>query len=381
MKVEKLTLRCFRNIERMELCPTDNVNIICGDNAQGKTNLLEAIWLFTGARSFRSGRDQDFLQFGAARAELELAFTARERQQSAELKYTAATDTATAKRSVSLNGVPLDGATKLAGEFCAVVFSPDHLSLVKQGPENRRRFIDTSLCQAHPKYIRALDGYNKSLKQRNSLLRDARMNAGLLDMLDIWDKNIIDYGAYITATRDRYLRKLGAYAAETYAGMAGEREKLAIKYLPSFSDATDGFEKADYRDALQRAVEKSRAEDIRLMTSTTGPHRDDMDITIAGISARNFGSQGQQRSAILALKLAECGILEDRNGEPPVVLLDDVMSELDASRQEYLLNSVSGLQVIITCCDTAAFSRLNTTSGKSAGIMYIQSGALVEKLS
>lgn len=369
MKVDRLEIEAYRNLGNVSLIPYDGANIICGDNAQGKTNILEAIWLFTGQRSFRSVREKDFIPKDSNFAGLSFDFTAQGRQQNATIRWNEE------KKQVTLNGVKKNTSSDLAGIFCGVIFSPDHLSLVKDGPENRRQMIDTSLSQAYPKYAVALSNYNKALKQRNTLLKDIAFNAGLLDLLDIWDIHIVNYGGYITALRDRYIRLLGKHSAKVYNGISGGKETFNINYEPSFGQKNmQGYTLDDFKNEIEIALKKEKGEDIRRGSTSIGPHRDDLDIKIDGMSARNFGSQGQQRSSILAMKLAECGILEEQNGESPVVMLDDVMSELDKSRQSYLLNKLKGKQVFITGCDIDTFSELE--KGK---IFFIKAGELTKE--
>jgi DNA replication and repair protein RecF len=348
----------------MEFLPGEDGNIIFGDNAQGKTNILEAIWLFTGAKSFRGTKDSEFIRFGQEICSLSLDFFAAGREQTASIAM------GDGRKQVKLNDIPEPGIGRLAGEFRAVFFSPDHLLLIKQGPENRRRMLDTSLCQAFPKYAKILDSYQKILKQRASLLRDIPRNGSLLELLDVWDKPLIDYGSYITAVRMGYARQLARHAAEIYAGISGGKEVLSVAYQ-STAGREDCQTRQEYRDQLAAAIKSSRTADIAQGKTTIGPHRDDLEITINGSSARSFGSQGQQRSCVLALKLAECAILEERGGEPPVVLLDDVMSELDELRRGYLLNKLRDKQILITCCDATAF---DTPQG--GRVFHIANGAL-----
>lgn len=368
MRVEALAVSNFRNIKNIELSPCSGDNIVYGDNAQGKTNLLEAIWLFSGSRSFRGSKDSEFIKFGEKSSRLELDFFARSRAQSSRISFE------TDKKNVLLNEIKQESITKLAGEFCTVVFSPDHLSLIKQGPEKRRKLIDTSLTQAYPKYLKLLDGYNRALKQRNMLLKDIPQHPDLMDTLEIWDESLLDYGAYIISMRARYVKKLASIAAEIYDGISSGRESFSAVYssgLGTQSGQIDGQDRADIRNRFKKALEQSRSEDLRQGITNAGPHRDDIEITIGEVSARVFGSQGQQRSSILALKLAECSILEEQNSEPPVILLDDVMSELDHSRRDFLLNQLNGKQVFITCCDIESFKGL-----KGGKVFHIKDGAV-----
>ena len=374
MKISKLCLENFRNIKQMELHPHDNINVIYGDNAQGKTNILEAVWLFSGARSFRGAKDSELIHFEEDISRLSMDFMAEERPQTASLTFGKAGILNEGRKQTFLNEIKQSGQSKLAGVFCTVLFSPDHLLLVKQGPEHRRRMIDQSLCQAYPKYAKILDTYQKILKQRASLLRDIPRSGALLDMLDVWDKSFVDYGAYITAVRARYVRRLARAAGEIYGGISREKEQLTVQYRLSFGpeqESCDNYTREDYKQALEQALKDCRREDIAQGHSTIGPHRDDMEIAINGNSARSFGSQGQQRSVVLALKLAECAILKERNGEPPVILLDDVMSELDEARRHYLLNYLKDEQILITCCDAALFAGLEKGS-----VFRVENGVL-----
>jgi len=365
LRVESLIINRLRNIENINLLPCGGANIVFGDNAQGKTNLIEAIWLFSGARSFRGSKDQEFIMFGQDVAKIELTFFAKDREQSASIVLSED------KKNVFLNEIKQESVTKLAGEFCAVVFSPDHLSLVKQGPNKRRRLIDVSLGQAYPKYMKILDGYNRVLKQRNALLKDITARPALSDTLEAWDKSLIDYGAYITHMRGRYVKKLALLASEFYSGISSGKESFSAVYTPGFNIDKDIKSREEISRELKASLLKNRDADIRFGVTSQGPHRDDMEIMTDGVSSRIFGSQGQQRSCILALKLAECAILEERNSEPPVILLDDVMSELDGRRRDYLLNQLNGRQVFITCCDAEAFSGL-----KGGEVFKIENGAI-----
>jgi DNA replication and repair protein RecF len=362
-----MTAESFRNFAAIDFKPAETVNIVYGDNAQGKTNLLEAIWLFTGAKSFRGAKDSELIKFGSGYSRLELGFFAERRSQTMNLRMSEK------GKDALLNEVKQERVSSLAGIFCVVVFSPDHLTLVKAGPEHRRKMVDASLSQAYPKYASVLDYYSKTLLQRNRLLKDASEHVELLGMLDAWDQNLIEYGAYLSRMRDRYTRRLAELAGEIYGGISMAKEQLHCTYLPSFGGDTDGFTKDDYKTAMATAVKKSRAEDLRLGSTQIGPHRDDIEILVNGVSARSFGSQGQQRSCVLALKLAECKILEDSAGEPPVILLDDVMSELDESRRLFLLNQLDGRQVFITCCDRSSFEGLS--GGK---IFKIEAGEITQ---
>lgn len=360
MTVQGLVLEDFRNIGALRLEPGAGVNVICGDNAQGKTNLLEAIWLFCGDRSFRGAKAQELVAFDKEYARLSMDFFAGGRAQEAELVF------GCGERRAALNGVRQRRASELAGVFCAVAFSPDQLSMVKLGPEVRRRFLDTALCQLLPKYRKVLESYERILRQRARLLRDAAFHRQLLDTLDAWDRHLVQYGGYITAVRARYAARLHEAAQAVYAGISQDRENFSVSYMSSAMEIVP-----DDRDActaqLAQAVRDSRAEDLRAGATTLGPHRDDLHVEVDGRGARQYASQGQQRSCVLALKLAECELVAESAGEPPVVLLDDVMSELDEGRRAYLLNRLDGRQVFITCCDERQIGRHGGRSFRMEG--------------
>lgn len=363
MKADRIKLHDFRNICDLELTLCETANIIYGDNGQGKTNLIEAVWLFTGAKSFRGARDSQLVRFEQPQAKLELEFTSEERAQTASI-------TIESRRSAQVNEIPLKSPAELAGKFCAVVFSPVHLALVKNGPQEKRRFIDTAVCQMKPRYIHILGQYNRVLDQRNRLLKDIAYQPVLLDTLDVWDARLASFAAVLIKTRASFLKRLLPYAQEIYAGISREKETLDFFYQSSLSCDLS----ADIPDMEQQVLgclRDTRQEDIRARVTCNGPHRDDIEITLSGSSARLFASQGQQRSCVLSLKLAECELIRETIGEYPVVLLDDVMSELDESRRDYLLNHLRGRQVLITCCDEKDFRNL----GQGLGVR-LENGAV-----
>lgn len=366
MKVNRLGFRNYRNLKENELVPGPEVNVIYGDNAQGKTNLLEAIWLFTGGRSFRGAKDQELISFSSADgAALALDFEAEERDQTAKITI----DGTLKKRAAQLNGVNQPAASALIGKFCAVVFSPDHLSLIKEGPSMRRKFIDAALCQKKPAYARLLSQYSRTLAQRNTLLKDISFHSELLETLEIWDEKLSRLGAAVTIERKRYIERLSKAAEEIYHGISKGKEQFAACYDSTLPQA--GLDEAEYGEAYFSLLKNGRKEDLNAGFTTKGPHRDDLSVKIQEKSAREYGSQGQQRSCVLALKLAEAALLAESLEEKPVILLDDVMSELDASRQDYLLNKIQGWQVFITCCDPNSI--LGLSQGKT---FYVKNGEI-----
>ena len=368
MIVRELSVDGFRNLHPTVWTPGEGVNILYGDNAQGKTNLLEACWLFTGARSFRGAKDSEMVGFGKDGARLNMQFYAGKREQEASV-------TIRQRRQVTLNGITLPSANKLAGVFCGVVFSPAHLSLIKDGPDGRRRFVDGAYCQLKPGYIATLTDYHKTLAQRNALLRQARESSasmnGVEEMLQLWDNSLAVAGARITRAREHYIRRLEPLAAAVYAGLSGDRERLTLRW--DSPAAVEEGTPADVAHKWLELLQQSRRADMAAGFTTVGAHREDLCIEIDGLSVKTFGSQGQQRSAVLALKLAEASLLQEVTDEPPVAFLDDVMSELDTSRQDYILNHIDGWQVFITCCEPSA--ALQNTAAK---VFNVKQGVISE---
>ena len=351
MRISRLHLEQFRNIESLSVFPCETVNIIYGDNAQGKTNLLEAIWLLSGAKSFRGAKDADLIRFGESRALIESDFFCAGRQQTSKIQLEG-------KKTAWLNDIRQDSITAFAGIFTTVVFSPSHLGLVKDGPAGRRKFLDTSICQITPRYIGMIGQYQRILLQRNTLLKDISYASALLDTLDIWDEKLSALGGVIIRMRMEYTRRLQKEAEDIYKGISMERESFSLDYRPFELPVQEGQTQREISSRLLEKMMQNRSEDLRSGSTGIGPHRDDLEISINGRSVRSFGSQGQQRSSVLALKLAESRCIGDILGERPVILLDDVMSELDQNRREYLLNHLTGSQIFITCCDKGYFSRL-----------------------
>lgn len=335
MKIKRFAWQDFRNLKSGEIFPGPEENVIYGSNAQGKTNLLEGMWLFTGERSFRGAKDPELVRKDCENAEIRLDFYADGRDQTAKINVTGG------RRAAELNGVKKRSCASLIGEFRAAVFSPEHLSLLSGGPAGRRAFTDAALCQIRPAYAAVFAEYSRSLSQRNALLKDIPRCAELLDTLDVWDARLVQFGEKIMRGRAAYLEQLSPRAAAFYGGMCGGREPLSLRYEKSAPD---------FAEALQR----ERKNDIFTGHTGAGPHRDDVLAEISGMDARAYGSQGQKRSAVIAMKLAEAELLEKTTGETPVIFLDDVLSELDAERRDYLLNRLKKFQVFITCCEPDA---------------------------
>ena len=359
MVVTRLGCQNFRNLRDGKLFPCPGVNVIYGGNAQGKTNLLEGLWLFTGGHSFRGAKDVELPRLDTATGEnaptaaLALDFFSEGREQKALLQFE------NGRRSSVINGVKKKTGSALVGKVCAVIFSPEHLLLVKEGPARRRGFLDGALCQIRPSYAGMLHVYQRALSQRNALLKDIGRFPELRDTLEVWDARLIQLGAAVMEERRRYVEKIAPRAQEIYHGISRGKEEFSLSYAPS-PRLSEGSSQQDWIELFKTELRRTEASDVRSGFTSVGPHRDDLEITLGGLSARMYGSQGQQRSAVLALKLAEAQALSQLTGETPIVLLDDVMSELDQSRQDYLLNHLHGRQVFITCCSPETVSLQET---------------------
>lgn len=363
MIINKLTVTDYRNIDNIEIFPSENINVIYGENAQGKTNLLESIWLFTGCKSFRSKKDSELVGFQKSFAKNEIEFIANGREQNSILYIDK-------KRTAMKNGVTLKSPAELIGEFYAVIFSPSHLSLIQEGPVFRRKFLDTALCQLKPNYAKDLARYKHTLEQRNALLKDIQYHSELYDTLDIWDEKLSAYGANVVSERIKYCEMLSQNAKDIYLGLSNGKENISINYINNFGLYSN--DSTQIKSFLIETLRKTRKDDIYNKITGVGPQRDDIDIKINNLSARIYGSQGQQRSCALALKLSEANIIKQITDEEPVILLDDVMSELDINRQDYILNHINSRQVFITCCDPATVLRL--CEGKT---FHIEKGRLI----
>jgi len=345
MRVNCLQLNNFRNYESVELAPCPGVTALVGDNAQGKTNLLEAIALSCTGRSHRTARDAELIRWACERASVRV-----EAERIDGVHDVALTLTARARKQIRVNGNVIGRSGELMGHVNGVLFAPEHLRLVKDGPAERRRFIDMELSQIRPAYYYALQRYWRALDQRNHLLRMWSMRPELRGTLPEWNGQLAEYGARIIEYRREFIEKLARAARENHSDISGGAEELAVSYRPSVECEASGGELAE---AVARSLGESLDSDIRRMTTGAGPHRDDLLLTISGVDVRIYGSQGQQRTAALSLKLSELDVMREETGEWPVLLLDDVMSELDPGRRRHLLGRLRQVQTLVTCTDPA----------------------------
>lgn len=340
MLIKKVSGVNFRNLLPFEIEPGPKTNIIYGQNAQGKTNLLEVMWLFTGAKSFRTTKDNLLVSLNKEETKINMVFEKETTENSASIIIKQ-------RRNAVLNEKKLNSASLLAGNFCAIVFSPDDLNLISGSPEKRRRFLDIAISQIYPKYIEVLRRYNRALAQRNFILKQIKEKGKEEDFLLPFEQQMSIEGSNIIKYRKRYLQISEEFIKEIYSGISGKKEDFSVLYEPC----------VEAENLLNKLNEK-RKEDILSGFTSIGPHRDDIDFIINDKSVKNFGSQGQKRSVALALKLSEAEVLNKITGEYPVALLDDVMSELDEDRQNFILNHINKMQVFITCCDRANIKNL-----------------------
>lgn len=362
MKINNIEIQNFRNIENLKT-DFDDINIIYGENAQGKTNLLEAVYLFTGSKSFRGVKDSQLIRFSEEFSRLRAEFYSNKREQNAEILIKN-------KRTATLNGIKKSAPAMLGDDIKAVIFSPVHLSMVKDGPIERRKFIDNALCQLNSNYRNALKEYNRCLTQRNIVLKDMQQYGGLDDILYVWNLNFAKSGARIIYQRQKYIEALLPYAKEIFKGLSSGKEDIDLVLKGSFE--YEGLSAAEIENRLLDELEKNKSIDILNKNTSVGAHRDDLEIFINGREARIFGSQGQQRSCVIALKLAESSLLHEKTEIMPVALLDDVMSELDEKRQDYILNHIREWQVFITCCDKNTILRL-----KKGKTIHLENGRII----
>lgn len=346
MICKRISIENFRNIEKAEICFSNGVNILLGDNAQGKTNLIEAIYFIAIGKSFRSVHEGDIINFDKDIASISLDFLDSVRMQNITMHISKQK-----RRQVEQNKVKICKMSDIVGQFRAVLFCPEHLSLIKDGPSQRRNFLDIAISQLRPNYLHSLQKYNKILKQRNQLIKNSIKDRKTFDdTVEFWSLQLAEQAAIISKYRLWYIELLDKNIKQCFSKMTEDREIVSVEYQPSiklkiFSD-TQQSEK-DYYKALTNNYDR----EISAGSTLYGIHKDDIEILLNGKNSRLFASQGQQRSLALALKLSEGEICNDEFSEYPVFLLDDVLSELDDSRRKYLVNKIKDKQVVMSCCE------------------------------
>lgn len=333
MNIKSIQLTGYRNYNNSIIYFDKGTNILFGDNAQGKTNVLEAIFMCATTKSHKGAKDKEVIGFYSDEAHITLYLD----KDGSEIKIDIQLRKDKSK-IVAINGSKIKKATELLGLLNVVLFSPEDLSIIKDGPGERRKFVDIELCQLDNIYLYNLSKYNKIIEQRNKLIKDSFYNKELLDTLNIWDSQLVSYGCNIIDKRDAFIDELNSIIGEVHQKLTNGKEQLEIHYEPNVE-----------RNDFEKELYQNREKDIRFKMTGVGPHRDDFSFIVNGIDIRKYGSQGQQRTAALSLKLSEIEIVKKITGHVPVLLLDDVLSELDSKRQNYLLGSIGDIQTIITC--------------------------------
>ncbi|MEO2240126.1 DNA replication/repair protein RecF [Dorea sp. YH-dor226] len=357
MKIKSLKLKNFRNYDLLKLDFDGSTNIFYGNNAQGKTNILEAVYLSGTTKSHRGAKDRDIIQFKHDESHIEMIVEKNgiSYQLDMHLKKNS-------PKGIAVNKIPIRKASELFGIVNLVFFSPEDLNIIKNGPAERRRFIDLELSQLDKVYLNDLSNYNRIVNQRNHLLKEIGFNNqdNLRDMLDIWEMQLIQYGDKIIERRKGFVEDINKIISSIHKKLTGGKEELRVIYEPSNGEMT-----------LEQALNRSRERDIRIKSTSVGPHRDDICFMIGDMDIRKYGSQGQQRTAALSLKLSEIELVKQMIHDTPVLLLDDVLSELDKHRQNYLLDSIHDIQTLITCTGVEDFVNHRFSINK---VFHVQNG-------
>lgn len=360
MVIKSLKLKNYRNYDLLNMEFDSKTNILYGDNAQGKTNILEALYLSGTTKSHRGTKDRDLILFGQEEAHLETIIEKRgiEFQIDMHLKKNS-------QKGIAVNKVPIRKASELFGIIHFVFFSPEDLNIIKDGPSGRRRFIDLELSQLDRVYLSNLSNYNRIIQQRNTLLKDLYKQDHLPETLDIWDMQLAEYGTKVIESRKKFIEQVNSIIADIHAKLTGGREKIELSYESSIGNLS-----------LEEALRKNRERDIRMKSTSVGPHRDDLCFLSGNLDVRRFGSQGQQRTAALSLKLSEIELVKRTIHDTPVLLLDDVLSELDKHRQNYLLDSIHDIQTVITCTGLDEFVNHRFSINK---IFHVKNGVVTKE--
>lgn len=339
MIIKSLELQDYRNYDSLNLAFDKGTNILYGDNAQGKTNILEAIYVSATTKSHKGSKDKDIVNFHKEEAHIRTFLEKDGVDTRVDMHLRKSKS-----KGIAIDGQKIKKAADLLGICNVVFFSPEDLGIIKDGPAERRRFVDMELCQLDGFYLYNLNHYNKIVNQRNKLLKDMYFNPDLKDTLNIWDSQLVSFGSKIIERRKLFVEQLNEIIYGIHKRLSGDKEEIVIQYEPDVAIE-------DFEQRLRYSQEK----DIKLKQTTAGPHRDDFSFMVENVDIRKFGSQGQQRTAALSLKLSEIELVKKITKDTPILLLDDVLSELDSNRQNYLLNSIGDIQTIITCTGLEEF--------------------------
>lgn len=333
MILKSVALNNFRNYGDMLLEFDKGTNILYGDNAQGKTNILEAVYVSGTTKSHKGSKDREMIQFGQEESHIRTIVERNGLDYQIDMHIKK-----NRSKGIAINKVPIRKASELFGILNIVFFSPEDLNIIKNGPSERRRFLDMELCQLDKIYLHQLTKYNRILNQRNRLLKDINFRPELKDTLSVWDMQLIEYGKKIIESRKKFIDRLNEIVPQIHKDISGGREELKLRYEPNVTE-----------DSMEQELKKNQERDLKCKMTSVGPHRDDMCFLIHDIDIRKFGSQGQQRSCALSLKLSEIELVKNVIKDTPILFLDDVLSELDSNRQNFLLSSIHDIQTVITC--------------------------------
>ena len=358
MIIKSLEIADYRNYDSLHIDFSSGTNILYGDNAQGKTNILEAIYMSATTKSHKGTKDKDVVNFRKEEAHIRTYLEKEGIETRVDMHLRK-----NKSKGIAIDGQKIKKAAQLLGLLNVVFFSPEDLSIIKNGPAERRRFVDMELCQLDQFYLYNLNNYNKIVNQRNKLLKDMYFNPSLRDTLNIWDSQLISFGSKIIERRQLFVEQLNEIILEIHRKLSGGRENLVIQYEPDV-----------LIDEYEKKMSLNQERDVKLKQTSTGPHRDDFSFVVGDIDIRKFGSQGQQRTAALSLKLSEIELVKKMTRDNPVLLLDDVLSELDSNRQNYLLSTIGDIQTIITCTGLDEFVNNRFEIDK---VFHIENGKII----
>ncbi|MBQ7266606.1 MAG: DNA replication/repair protein RecF [Firmicutes bacterium] len=358
--INNLKIKNFRNIKEINIDLNENVNVFYGDNAQGKTNILESMFICATGKSMRTRYEKELIMFGEKNAHIQIEAFNGTLKDKIEINISSRE-----KKNIYINNIKISKLGELFGTAGMVFFSPEDLLLIKEGPSYRRKYIDIEMCQISKVYYSNLQRYYRSLKERNNLLKKIKEDHKYKSLIDAWDEQLIKYGEKIIKQREEFIEELSFKADEIIKEITDKKENLKIIYKKSVKE-----------EELREKLTSSREKDILYGTTSVGIHKDDIVFELNGINARDYASQGQQRSIVLALKMSEIGIIEEKTGRRPSLLLDDVLSELDIKRQNYILNKIKNIQTFITCTGIGDIKRI---VDEKSSIFYVKKGNVEKK--
>jgi len=367
--IKRVSLKNYRNYNALDMKLSEGINIFYGQNAQGKTNIIEALYMASTGKSHRTQKDSELINWNNEDARIKVDFLKEKDEKSIDIYLSR-----NMKKQIKMNGVKLCKIGELIGNLNTVIFSPDHMKIIKEGPVERRRFMDIILSQVKPGYYYNLVQYLKVLEQRNNLLDEARTNSSILKTMDIWNEQLAGFGAKIIMTRKNFINNICDIAADTHKTISNGKEVLRLKYNSSIEYQNNS--ENDIKKSFINALEKSMGIDMKRGVTHKGPHREDILFFINDTEVKTYSSQGQQRTALLSLKISELKYIEEETEELPVLLLDDVFSELDNERQKYLIEFIKKIQTVITCTDVEYLEKLKLDG---SAVFKVTGGRLLQE--